>query len=102
MGNIQKNTALTAVKHSMRAASVVCVVVECVIYVCIIKISMQYQINLFYGIFVVLYANEGWTGKDGAPFTLATIIKKSYNGSNILSTSLGSKPSCLGLGGNQY
>ena len=34
----------------------------------------------------------GWTGKDGSPSpTLGTIIKKSYDGSSVLSTSLGSK-----------
>ena len=46
---------------------------------------------------------SGWTGKDGSPSpTLGTIIKKSYNGSSVLSTSLGSKMlnnTSLGLGG---
>ena len=45
---------------------------------------------------------RGWTGKDGSPSpTLGTIIKKSYDGSSVLSTSLGSKTlnntSSLGL-----
>ena len=36
--------------------------------------------------------HQGWIGKDGSPSpTLGTIIKKSYNGSSVLSTSLGSK-----------
>ena len=48
----------------------------------------------------------GWTGKDGSPSpTLGTIIKKSYNCSSILSTSLGSKTlnntSSSGLGGTK-
>ena len=48
----------------------------------------------------------GWTGKDGSPSpTLGTIIKKSYDGSSVLSTSLGSKTlnntSSLGLGGTK-
>ena len=45
----------------------------------------------------------GWTGKDGSPSpTLGTIIKKSYNGSSVLSTSLGSKTlNSLGLGGTK-
>ena len=34
----------------------------------------------------------GWTGKDGSPSpSLGTIIKISYDGSSVLSTSLGSK-----------
>ena len=47
----------------------------------------------------------GWTGKDGSPSpTLGTIIKKSYDGSSFLSTSLGSKTlnnTSLGLGGTK-
>ena len=48
----------------------------------------------------------GWTGKDGSPSpTLGTIIKKYYDGSSVLSTSLGSKTlnntSSLGLGGTK-
>ena len=47
-----------------------------------------------------------WTGKDGSPSpTLGTIIKKSYDGSSVLSTSLGSKTvnntSSSGLGGTK-
>ena len=48
----------------------------------------------------------GCTGKDGSPSpTLGTIIQKSYDGSSVLSTSLGSKTlnntSSLGLGGTK-
>ena len=63
--------------------------------------------NLMFGIiFVLKNWLLGWTAKDGSPSpTLGTIIKKSYDGSSVLSTSLGSKTlnntSSLGLGGNQ-
>ena len=57
-------------------------------------------------IYVNDISNSGWTGKDGSPSpTLGTIIKKSYNGISVLSTSLGSKTlnntSSLGLGGTK-
>ena len=53
------------------------------------------------GSYYIFQGMKGWTGKDGSP-TLGTIIKKSYDGSSVLSTSLGSKTlnntSSLGLG----
>ena len=58
------------------------------------------QYILFYLYSSISFA--GWTGKDGSPSpTLGTIIKKSYNGSSVLSTSLGSKTlnTSLGQGG---
>ena len=56
--------------------------------------------------FVLSIYKTGWTGKDGSPSpTLGTIIKKSYYGSSVLSTSLGSKTlnntSSLGLEGTK-
>ena len=62
------------------------------------------QVSVLGPLLFIMYT--GWTGKDGSPSpTLGTIVKKSYNDSSVLSTSLGSNTlnntSSLGLGGTK-
>ena len=68
------------------------------------KINHIHDYAFYYKVHIKLILKWGWTGKDGPPSpTLGTIIKKSYDGSSVLNTSLGSKTlnntSSLGLGG---